>query len=475
MGTLFGTFRTALRAAVWKPTPEPPLLGLPGLLVVVIAAFGVEIATQYVSAGTPARFNPYGLNALLAWTTIGLVIAALFVRSPGRLTFLAGMMMITAIPNLLNIASALTLPTNFWDTHKIGLWTNDDTRTLFFIVELIWWVGALIALLRSVDPNPCRSRVLRVAGLYAVTLIAGFAVPHDPVFRGRDFDRRIANYWEYIPAVLHGEFEHDKEPPPRRVNGARVELAQPALMDEAVARLAPQTKGRTDIYAIGIAGWAEQDVFVKELDGALASAARSLPIADRIMRLVNHVDTVGQTPVATRNNFAAAVHAMARVMDRDEDVLLLFLTSHGSPDGFALRLPGLISTGLTPADLASVLDREGIKNRIVVVSACYAGVFIKPLANDDTIVLTAADEKSTSFGCSNEREWTYFGDAFFNRSLRPDASIEEAFLDARMLIGQWEARDGLHASNPQAHFGRSLTGKLERLRAGGRDTALNAP
>ena len=123
-----------------------------------------------------------------------------------------------------------------------------------------------------------------------------------------------------------------------------------------------------------------------------------------------------------RVNFAAAVRAIARVMDRQEDVLVLFLTSHGSTDGIALRLPGLVSNGLAPEDVAAVLDREGIRNRIVVVSACYSGVFVKPLANDNTIVLTAADDKSTSFGCSSEREWTYFGDAFFNQHLKPDVT-----------------------------------------------------
>ena len=152
-------------------------------------------------------------------------------------------------------------------------------------------------------------------------------------------------------------------------------------------------------------------------------------------------------------------------MDRQEDVLVLFMTSHGSTDGIALRLPGLVSNGLAPEDVAAVLDREGIRNRIVVVSACYSGVFVKPLANDNTIVLTAADDKSTSFGCSNEREWTYFGDAFFNQHLKPDVTLEEAFLNARVTIGQWEARDGLTPSNPQGHFGPALVAKLAQLGA----------
>ena len=90
-------------------------------------------------------------------------------------------------------------------------------------------------------------------------------------------------------------------------------------------------------------------------------------------------------------------------------------------------------------------------------------MFVKPLANDNTIVLTAADDKSTSFGCSHERDWTYFGDALFNQHLQPGVTLEEAFLNAKATIGQWEARDGLTPSNPQGHFGPALVVKLARL------------
>jgi hypothetical protein len=245
---------------------------------------------------------------------------------------------------------------------------------------------------------------------------------------------------------------------------ARVELAQPSLMERAVAKLAPQVPGETNVYAIGIAGWSEQDVFVKELNGAFKAIERLLPVRERTIRLVNYPDTVWKEPAALLGNVAAAVRAIGRAMNKDEDVLLLFMTSHGGPGTFALRLPGLVDAALTPRQLAELLDGEGIKNRIVIVSACYSGSFVRPLADDNTIVLTAADAKSPSFGCSNEREWTYFGDAFFNQSLRPDASIENAFLDAKAMIRQWEARDGLGASNPQGHFGRALVAKLERLR-----------
>jgi hypothetical protein len=99
----------------------------------------------------------------------------------------------------------------------------------------------------------------------------------------------------------------------------------------------------------------------------------------------------------------------------------------------------------------------------VIVSACYSGIFVKPLANENTIVLTAADAKSTSFGCAEGREWTYFGDALFQHSLKPGTDFQVAFGKARGLIAEWEKRDRFASSNPQGHFGEALMRKLAPL------------
>ncbi|MGD0026278.1 MAG: C13 family peptidase, partial [Xanthobacteraceae bacterium] len=222
----------------------------------------------------------------------------------------------------------------------------------------------------------------------------------------------------------------------------------------------PQRKGVTDIYAIGVAGWADQDVFAKELDGGLAAIASVLPIKDRTIRLINHRETIAHVPLANLQNFAAAVRAVGDAMDKDEDILILLMTSHGERGGFALQLPGNVTTELTPQQVASTLDAEGIKYRVVIVSACYSGIFLPPLANDNTIVMTAADDKSASFGCAPERDWTYFGDALFRQSLQPGTDFQRAFDHARILIRGWELMEGAAPSNPQAHFGPALVGTL---------------
>ena len=290
--------------------------------------------------------------------------------------------------------------------------------------------------LRKRALDPLRVGLPLLVGWILVLAIAGIAI----------------RYVEAAPAV---------NGPPAKV--VRAEPPQAALK-AAAARLLPQQPGATDIYGLGVAGWAGLDVFTKEIDGAFAALAQILPIRDRTLRLVNNRNGAKTVPLANRGNFATAVQAIGRRMDKDEDVLLLVMSSHGTSGtsgGFALQLPGGSMQMLTPNELKSVLDGEGIKHRIVIVSACYSGKFVWPLANDNTIVLTAADAMSSSFGCAAGRDWTYFGDALFRQSIQPGTNLMRAFDHAKVLIRGWETMDRLPPSNPQAHFGPALVAKLE--------------
>lgn len=246
------------------------------------------------------------------------------------------------------------------------------------------------------------------------------------------------------------------------VDFKKLQGAQPALLERQFARLS-ERKTASDIYVLGVAGWSAQDVFIKELDGAIASLAKVLPVRDeRVVRLINNVKTLDAVPVANPDNFNAAIHAVGRSMDKANDVLIVFMTSHGTQNGIALKL-GRAVAELSPQEVADALNREQIKNRIVIVSACYSGVYIRPLANDDTFVLTAAHPDNPSFGCSAKRSWTFFGDAFFNQSLRPGTDFQGAFTRAKTLISKWEAAEKFKPSNPQAHFGAALERKLDLL------------
>ncbi len=157
-------------------------------------------------------------------------------------------------------------------------------------------------------------------------------------------------------------------------------------------------------------------------------------------------------------------------MNKERDILVLFMTSHGEKTGFALELPGGVAE-LTPQQVAATLDGAGIKNRIVIVSACFSGIFVPLLKNADAIVITASDANNTSFGCAPERDWTYFGDAFFRQSLHPGTDLESAFNQARILIQGWELMDHAPPSNPQGVFGPALVDKLAPIFAAAQTAA----
>jgi hypothetical protein len=450
MVSVWAVFKLAARAAIWRRTPDPPLAGLPTLLGWTIVLAAARVALQFAGvAGGQASFNPYGLNAIVAWLAIALAVGALFVRPAARCSALSAMLILSVIADiamaLIKIGVPLVAPAVALD----AFWSRVTITSAIFAIQILWWLGAISGVLASLQPESRLRLLARTAALVVALFAAHSIIPDAPVFVAPNFDIRTANWWEY----LHAKYGLEREV-------AQIEEQQTDLLNAEVASLAAPRKETTNIYTIGLAGWADQDVFVKELDGALASIGTVLPIKDRALRLINNRETVSSVPLASPTNLAAAVHAIGGVMDKDRDVLLIFMTSHGDQRGVALELPANMSTQLTPQQLAATLDGEGIKNRIVIVSACYSGAFVAPLQNDNTIVITASDEKSTSFGCAPERDWTYFGDAMFRQSLLPGTNFQGAFDHARILIQGWELMDRVPPSNPQGSFGPALVAKL---------------
>jgi hypothetical protein len=151
-------------------------------------------------------------------------------------------------------------------------------------------------------------------------------------------------------------------------------------------------------------------------------------------------------------------------MNRDHDVLFLFLTSHGSHDHrFSLSFWPLGLYDLTPSDLRALLDDAGIQNRVIVISACYSGGFVDALKDPHTLVITAAAGDRTSVGCSNEADFTWFGRAYFDEALRKTRSFTEAFALAAPVVAERERHEGFDPSNPQMVEGREIAAPLAVL------------
>jgi hypothetical protein len=117
---------------------------------------------------------------------------------------------------------------------------------------------------------------------------------------------------------------------------------------------------------------------------------------------------------------------------------------------------------LTDDDLTAALRDSGIRRRIIVISACYAGAFIQPLEDPDTIVIAAAAPDRTSFGCSDDRDMTYFGEAFYRDALPRARTLQDAFAAAKAAIAERERQEHETPSQPQAYFGTQISALLER-------------
>ncbi len=241
-------------------------------------------------------------------------------------------------------------------------------------------------------------------------------------------------------------------------------LIQHRLLNTALQALAPQRPGKVDVYILAVGMWGD-NVFESEASGAAEVLSRRYAAQGRTLVLSNGGGTVANRfPAATPSFFTAALARIGEVMNPEEDLLILFLTSHGNPkDGVGFQVKDRMMANMMPEHLRDALLLSGVKNRVVIVSACFSGVFIGPLTDDRTIVLTAAISDRTSFGCQPERDWTYFGDAFINRSLRSGLGLLSAFDQARETIAAWEARDRLPASNPQVYAGVRAKAMIEAL------------
>ena len=121
-------------------------------------------------------------------------------------------------------------------------------------------------------------------------------------------------------------------------------------------------------------------------------------------------------------------------------------------------------TEVTPGSLRQAIADAHIGTRVIAVSACYAGTYLAPLSNASALVMTAADATHTSFGCSNEADFTYFGKAVFDEALRQTFSFPEAFARAVPVLRERETKVSHDFSNPQIAEGDQAKATLERLR-----------
>jgi hypothetical protein len=233
-------------------------------------------------------------------------------------------------------------------------------------------------------------------------------------------------------------------------------LAEQRRMTKALAALQPQRKGVVDAYVVSV-GLDSDPVFGREaretgkvLTWRYGATGRSIVLAG------TNGSGPSELPNGSITNLTLALARIAELMDPREDVLILYSTSHGAKygvvyhdadDGFGI---------LSPTRFAKILNDLGIKNRLLIISACYSGVFVPALQSPTTALFTAASDSRPSFGCAADNDWTFFGDAMINHAFRKPQPLKAASDEARGLITTWENVPGIQPSNPQVSIGANV-------------------
>jgi len=137
---------------------------------------------------------------------------------------------------------------------------------------------------------------------------------------------------------------------------------------------------------------------------------------------------------------------------------LAYFTSHGSRDGIALG-----EATLSPVQMARIVDNScGGRPTVVVVSACFSGVFVAALEGPDRIVLTAAAADRTSFGCGETDKYTYF-DACTMQWLKRAGDFPDFGKDMLACITAREKKEKVDLpSDPQFVVGANAPGEIPR-------------
>ncbi|WP_213942248.1 C13 family peptidase [Pseudomonas sp. dw_612] len=239
-------------------------------------------------------------------------------------------------------------------------------------------------------------------------------------------------------------------------------LAQGRLLDEALANV-PASTPAVELYTLTLGGDGKQSVFLRESDYVANMLASRFGAYGQI-RLVNHREHLADRPMATRENLRRAVQTLAE-RSGPEDLLFIYLTSHGTSEHeLVLDQPRMELADLPADELAAVLAPLKNRDKIIVISSCYSGGFIPALKDERTLIMTASRADRVSFGCSEEANFTYFGDALFAQALNQTDDLEQAFKLAKATVAERELADNFEASEPQIWAPKTVLSHWQLLR-----------
>ncbi len=437
-----------VRLAIFLPVSRLAFrVDLVQLLLLLVVSAAIDLGVDWFRYGADGYFTLFGLGNEIFGAGVLLLTASLLAVVFARrgLALALPVLVLAGFPLLqvLRVVPAAAFDvTPAWGNY----WAAFDGLMIIWVFGLSARSVALA--LDSARPGRWRRALAGALVLIAPMWFASSIAPNDS--------------WWKEPSADSAD--------PRFPNPASepVLAAQQHLLDEALSGLDDERPNVTDLYFVGFAGDAREDVFRKDVLAARRVMDERWGTEGRSLALINNPRTLLETPAATVTNLRETLNEIGAAIDTEHDVVMVYLASHGSRQHvLEVALPPLQLAPLTGPALRGLLDGAGIKWRIVVVSACYSGGFIDALADDHTLVLTASDADRTSFGCGNRSDATFFGEALFQHGLARSDSLLAAFEAARERVVERE-KAGKFAppSNPQIFVGPAMADKLKELDRG---------
>ncbi|MCU0905553.1 MAG: C13 family peptidase [Tabrizicola sp.] len=418
------------------PTPSPARPALVALAAITLFWLA-EIAGQVSTFGPGGQLSDGVLQVAVAQS--GLVVVGLILGHAlvGRMDVLTrSITLVFLVGAVLNLA--------VWAAYKTApdLFQSETGWRFAQLAVLVPQIAVLAWLLRA---------PLRLWLRSATVMAAVFLLTQEVAAR-------------FVPVGELYTLQAAEEEAAPDVDVEALYAAQDRLMETQIAGLAPEVPGLPDVFGLFLGGTADQSVFLTEVDNVSAIIDARFGSGPRSVKLANSHDNPMRYPLASRRNLA---QALQEIGDRQgpEDLVFLFLTSHGHDDRFALDFPQAGTRDLTAQDLAAMLDASGIGPAVIVVSACFSGSFIDDIAAPDRLIITAARGDRSSFGCRDGAEWTEFGQSFFDLALQIEPDPRKAFALAVADVARKEVEAGLEQSLPQISEGAEIGAVLDRVLA----------
>lgn len=318
-------------------------------------AIGLSFCFSYLTAEPPRALAPDALQTESFGIVLLLLLGFLLAQATRRPelcwqlpVLLASAGIFVALAN--RLVYGWILPA--WDAEQ-------HAYAFYYGFTLLWWALIMQRALTALAPAQaaCKRSALAI-GAVALSALPGHVLHYQ-------------EFWETDYQAIAQQAAKARQPP---LNAEEVLYRQRELLTHALEQVAVGRAGVPELYFVAFGSYGPQNVFMNEVLYTQGMFKERFGAAAHTLVLVNNRALADTLPLASVTNLRTALQALAGRMNPEEDILFLFLTSHGSQEHrLVVELEQLPLQDLAADKLAELLNETPLQWKVIVVSACYSG------------------------------------------------------------------------------------------------------